>query len=156
MPGDPAVILAGDSGTPETIEQMRANLGLDKPIYEQFIVWLTKALQGDLGTSPASKVPVADQIIRRFEPTLSIGFLALFLSITMAVPLGVLAAWKQNTWIDRSSMVFAVLAFSIPVFWLEYNMIYLFAVELGWMPALGYKPISEASARGSGTSPFLP
>ena len=143
VPGDPAIILAGDSGTPETIAQMRANLGLDKPIYEQFIVWLTKALQGDLGISPASKVPVADQIIRRFEPTLSIGFLAMFLSIVVAVPLGVLAAWKQNTWIDRSSMIFAVLAFSIPVFWLEYNMIYLFAVELGWMPALGYKPISE-------------
>ena len=107
VPGDPAIILAGDSGTPETIADMRANLGLDKPIYQQFIVWLTDALQGDLGTSPASKVPVASQIMRRFEPTLSIGFLAMFLSIIVAVPLGVLAAWKQNTWIDRSSMIFA-------------------------------------------------
>ncbi len=143
VPGDPAIILAGDSGTPEAVANIRERMGLDKPIYQQFYVWLTNALQGDLGISPASRVPVADQIMRRLEPTLSIGVFALLLSILMAVPLGVLAAWKQNTWVDRLSMVFAVLAFSIPVFWLEYNMIYLFAVNLEWFPALGYKPISE-------------
>lgn len=143
VPGDPAAILAGDQARPEDVARTRVRMGLDKPIYEQFTIWLTDVLQGDLGISPASKYPVAKAIRQRLEPTLSIGFIATSVSILVAVPLGVLAAWKQNTWIDRGSMIFAVLAFSIPVFWLEYNMVYLFAVKLEWLPALGYKPISE-------------
>ena len=143
VPGDPAAILAGDQARPEDVARTRVRMGLDKPIYEQFTIWLTDVLQGDLGISPASKYPVGKAIRQRLEPTLSIGFIATSVSILVAVPLGVLAAWKQNTWIDRGSMIFAVLAFSIPVFWLEYNMVYLFAVKLEWLPALGYKPISE-------------
>ena len=143
VPGDPAAILAGDQARPEDVARTRVRMGLDKPIYEQFTIWLTDVLQGDLGISPASKYPVGKAIRQRLEPTLSIGLIATSVSILVAVPLGVLAAWKQNTWIDRGSMIFAVLAFSIPVFWLEYNMVYLFAVKLEWFPALGYKPISE-------------
>lgn len=143
VPGDPAAILAGDQARPEDVARTRVRMGLDKPIYEQFTIWLTDVLQGDLGISPASKYPVGKAIRQRLEPTLSIGLIATSVSILVAVPLGVLAAWKQNTWIDRGSMIFAVLAFSIPVFWLEYNMVYLFAVKLEWLPALGYKPISE-------------
>lgn len=143
VPGDPAVILAGDQATPERVAKLQERMGLNKPLPEQFAIWITKALQGDLGVSPANNYPVAKQIGQRLEPTLSIGVLALLLSIVVAVPLGVLAAWKVNTWIDRASMIFAVLAFSIPVFWLEYNMVTLFAVKLEWFPALGYKPLSE-------------
>ena len=143
VPGDPAIILAGDQATPERVARLQERMGLNKPLPEQFAIWITKALQGDLGVSPANNYPVAKQIGQRLEPTLSIGVLALLLSMVVAVPLGVLAAWKVNTWIDRASMIFAVLAFSIPVFWLEYNMVTLFAVNLEWFPALGYKPLSE-------------
>lgn len=143
VPGDPAIILAGDQASPADIARVQKRLGLDKPVHEQFWVWMSNALQGDLGVSPGSKFPVLKQIRLRLEPTVSIGVAALMISVLVAIPLGVLAAWKVNTWIDRSSMIFAVLAFSIPVFWLEYNMVYLFAVKLRWLPALGYESISD-------------
>ena len=143
VPGDPAIILGGDQATPDDIAKLQKKLGLDKPVPVQFWIWLTDALQGDLGTSPASKYKVSTLIKQRLAPTISIGIYALIVQILVAIPLGVLAAWKANTWIDRASMIFAVLAFSIPVFWLEYNMIYLFAVKLEWMPALFYEPFSK-------------
>ena len=143
VPGDPAIILAGDQATAADIARVQKRLGLDKSIPEQFWIWLTDAVQGDLGKSPGSNFPVMKQIKQRLEPTLSIGIMALLLSILLAVPLGVLAAWKVNTWIDRASMIFAVLTFSIPVFWLEYNLIQLFAVELGWLPAIRYAYIAD-------------
>ena len=143
VPGDPAIILAGDQASPADIARVQKRLGLDKPVHEQFWVWMSSALQGDLGVSPGAKFPVLKQIRLRLEPTVSIGVAALMISVLVAIPLGVLAAWKVNTWIDRSSMIFAVLAFSIPVFWLEYNMVYLFAVKLRWLPALGYESISD-------------
>ncbi|MCH8205382.1 MAG: ABC transporter permease [Chloroflexi bacterium] len=142
VPGDPATILGGDNATEADIERIRHNMGLDKPLYQQFAVWLGNLLQGDLGISPASKYPVGKQIRQRLAPTLSIGIYALVVQVAVALPLGIVSAWKANTWIDRSSMIFAVLAFSIPVFWLEYNMIYTFAVKLSWFPALGYEPLS--------------
>ncbi len=149
VPGDPAVILAGDQATEEDVERIRERMGLDKPVYVQFGIWFADLLQGDLGISPASKYPVGKQIRQRIAPTLSIGIYALTVQVLVALPLGIISAWKANSWIDRSSMIFAVLAFSIPVFWLEYNMIYTFAVKLPWFPALGYTPISE------GVGPWL-
>ena len=143
VPGDPATILGGDQATPADIARIEARMGLDKPIYEQFAIWFGNLLQGDLGVSPASKYPVGKQIVQRLPPTISIGIYALIVQAAVALPLGVLSAWKANSWIDRACMVFAVLAFSIPVFWLEYNLIYLLAVKLSWFPALGYEPLSE-------------
>ena len=143
VPGDPATILGGDQATPADIARIEARMGLDKPIYEQFAIWFGNLLQGDLGVSPASKYPVGKQIVQRLPPTISIGIYALVVQAAVALPLGVLSAWKANSWIDRACMVFAVLAFSIPVFWLEYNLIYLLAVKLPWFPALGYEPLSE-------------
>ena len=149
VPGDPATILGGDQATEADIERIKARMGLDKPIYEQFAIWFWNLLQGDLGVSPASKYPVGKQIVQRLPPTISIGIYALVVQALVALPLGVLSAWKANSWVDRSSMVFAVLAFSIPVFWLEYNLIYLLAVKVPWFPALGYEPLTE------GVGPWL-
>ena len=142
VPGDPATILGGDQATAADIERIKARMGLDKPIYEQFAIWFTNLLQGDLGVSPASKYPVGKQILQRLPPTISIGIYALLVQAAVALPLGVVSAWKANSWMDRASMVFAVLAFSIPVFWLEYNLIYLLAVKVAWFPALGYEPLT--------------
>ena len=144
IPANAAVLIAGDQGTMEDIERIEKQLGLDKPVYVQYGIWLGKVLQGDMGVSPHSKHTVTSMIIERLEPTLSIGVYALIVKLLVAVPLGILAAWKANTWMDRSSMIFAVMAFSIPVFWLEYNMIYLFAVNLGWFPAIGYVHIGDS------------
>ena len=146
VPGDAAVILGGETATAEDLEKIRKSLGLDKPLVQQFLIWSGNVLRGDLGVSPGSRFKVSLLIKQRIEPTLSIGVYALVVKMLVAIPLGVLAAWKANTWIDRTSMILAVLSFSIPVFWLEYNMIFLFAVNLGWMPAIGYEPISGGIA----------
>ena len=141
-PGDPAVLLAGDQATAEELDAIRDRLGLNRPLPVQLGIWLKDIAQGDLGNSVLSKYPVTTLIFQRLEPTLVIAFFAELVAIGFGIPLGILAAWKANSWIDRSAMAFAVLAFSIPVFWLEYNMIFLFSVELDWFPAIGYQPIS--------------
>ena len=115
VPGDPAIILGGETATVEDLEKIRKSLGLDKPLVQQFLIWSGNVLQGDLGVSPGSRFEVSLLIKQRIEPTLSIGVYALVVKMLVAIPLGVLAAWKANTWIDRSSMIIAVLSFSIPV-----------------------------------------
>ena len=142
-PGDPAAVIAGDFGNPEDIERVRKQLGLDKPILQQFWIWLSHVARGDLGSSIFSRYPVTDLIAQRLQPTIVIALTSEILAVVIAVPLGVLAAWKANSLIDRAVMLFAVLGFSIPVFWLAYNMIFLFAVRLEWLPAVGYEPISN-------------
>ena len=142
-PGDPAAVIAGDFGNPEDIERVRKQLGLDKPILQQFWIWLSHVARGDLGSSIFSRYDVTHLIAQRLQPTIVIALTAEILAVLIAVPLGVLAAWKANSLIDRGVMLFAVLGFSIPVFWLAYNMIFLFAVRLEWFPAVGYEPISN-------------
>jgi peptide/nickel transport system permease protein len=104
-PGDPAALLAGNEALPEDVDAMRKAMGLDKPIHVQLGIWFANILQGDLGKSVISKLPVMDLIIARLTPTLSITILSEFITVVVAVPLGVLAAWKANTWIDRGIMV---------------------------------------------------
>ena len=142
-PGDPAAVIAGDFGNPADIERVRKQLGLDKPIHEQLWIWLKRVARGDLGSSIFSRYPVTELISQRLQPTIVIALTAEVLAVVIAVPLGVIAAWKANTFIDRAVMLFAVLGFSIPVFWLAYNLIFLFAVRLDWLPAVGYEPISN-------------
>ena len=145
-PGDPAAVIAGDFGNPEDIERVRKQLGLDKPILQQFWIWLSHVARGDLGSSIFSGYPVTDLIAQRLQPTIVIALASEVLAVAIAVPLGVIAAWKANSLIDRGVMLFAVLGFSIPVFWLAYNLIFLFAVRLDWLPAVGYEPISNGIA----------
>ncbi|HLT78095.1 MAG TPA: ABC transporter permease [Ferrovibrio sp.] len=148
-PGDPAAILAGDQATAEVIAAIRADLGLDRPIPEQFVTWMGQILQGDLGRSVLSKQPVAMMIGQRVEPTLSLALMTLLFAVVVAVPLGVIAAWKQGSWLDRGIMALSVAGFSIPVFVLAYILIYFFSMKLDWLPVQGFTPISE------GLLPFL-
>jgi peptide/nickel transport system permease protein len=148
-PGDPAAVLLGDQATPEDIARIRQKLGLERPIYIQYGLWLIRVFQGDLGESLFLNRSVVRAIGERLEPTLSLAILAELIAVSLAIPLGVLAAWKANTWVDRTVMVFAVLGFSIPVFWLGLNFIFLFSVKLRLLPVAGYQPLAE------GFLPFL-
>jgi peptide/nickel transport system permease protein len=148
-PGDPATVIAGDYASPADIARIRAQLGLDQPLYIQFTNWLAQLLRGDLGVSIFSNLPVSQLILQRVEPTLSLAFLTLFLAIVVAVPLGILAAWKAGTWIDRTVMAFSVLGFSTPVFVLGYALIYIFSLKLGLFPVQGFASITD------GLMPFL-
>ncbi len=124
-PGDPAAILAGDAANTEQIARIRANLGLDRPILAQFGIWAGQLLHGDLGESFYYKTRVTALIGQRLEPTLSLAALTIAIAVLVAVPLGVLAAWRQGGWLDRALMGFSVLGFSVPVFVLAYILIWL-------------------------------
>src|SRR5215470_10288634 len=133
-PGDPAAIIAGEQASPADIERIRASLGLDQPFLVRFGEWVWQLLHGDLGTSIFTNLPVTTMMAQRFEPTLSLMVITLILSVSVAVPIGVLAAWRVGTWIDRAVMAFAVLGFSVPVFVIGYLLAYVFALELEWLP----------------------
>jgi peptide/nickel transport system permease protein len=142
-PGDPAAVIAGDQATPQDVERIRQSLGLDRPFLVRFGEWVWNILNGDLGVSIFTNLPVTTMIQQRIEPTLSLMVLTLVLAITIAVPMGVVAAWKQGTWIDRAVMGFAVLGFSVPVFVVGYVLAYIFALELEWFPVQGYTPFNR-------------
>ncbi len=148
-PGDPAALIAGDNATNDDIARVRMALGLDKPILVQLGIWVTSLLSGDLGTSIYSKLPVTRLIGQRIEPTLMLTLTTLLVAVGLAVPMGVLAAWKAGTWVDRAVMLFAVLGFSLPVFWLGFLFIYGFSIKLNWLPVQGFVSASE------GFVPFL-
>jgi peptide/nickel transport system permease protein len=141
-PGDPAAVLAGDNATPAQLERIRASLGLNEPLYVQFVTWVGKLLHGDLGVSLISNKPVLEMIAPRIEPSISIAISTIILAVVVAVPLGVLAAWKQGTWIDRFVMALSVLGFSVPVFVIGYVLIQLFAIDLRWVPVQGFRSIT--------------
>lgn len=142
-PGDPAVLLAGDNATPAQVEKIRSRLHLDEPLATQFGIWVGQVVRLDLGQSMYSQQPVTKLIAQRIEPTFMLSALTILLAVAIAVPIGVLAAWKANTWIDRFVMAFAVFGFSVPVFVIGYVLIYFFAVKLRWLPVQGYKPLAD-------------
>jgi len=144
--GDPAAIIAGDNATSADVAAIRTKLGLDRPIVQQFVIWIGSVLRGDLGESFFFKKTVADLIGERLEPTLALATTTIVLAVLTAVPLGVLAAWRRGTWIDRGVMAFSVLGFSVPTFVVGYVLIYVVAIELGWLPVQGYQRL----ARGLG------
>ena len=141
-PGDPAVIIAGDHATSHDIEQIRIQLGLDKPLMFQFLQWLWNLLRGDLGASVFNNRPVLDLIAQRLEPTISLAILTMLFAIVLAIPLGVIAAWKVGTWIDRAIMTFAVVGFSFPVFLVGYLLVFGFALEWRFLPVQGYREMA--------------
>jgi len=142
-PGDPAAVIAGDQATPADVERIRASLGLDRPYLVRFAEWAWSIMRGDLGTSIFTNLPVSTMIAQRIEPTLSLMVITLIIAICIAVPMGVIAAWKNGTWIDRLVMGFAVLGFSVPVFVVGYVLAYIFALELDWLPVQGYTPFAR-------------
>ena len=148
-PGDPAAILAGDAANDEQIARIRSGLGLDRPIPVQFAIWAGHLLQGDLGESFYYKTQVTTLIAQRLEPTLSLAASTILLAVLVAVPLGVLAAWRFGGWLDRALMGFSVIGFSIPVFVLAYILIWIVSLKLGWLPVQGYQRLAD------GVGPWL-
>ena len=143
VPGDPAAVIAGNMATNEDIARIRTELGLDRGFFTQFLLWAKGLVSGDLGQSFFFKKEVTALIAERLEPTLSLAFLTIVLTVLVAVPLGTLAAWRHGGWVDRALMGFSVLGFSIPVFVLGYLLVYFFALKLDWFPVQGYRPLRE-------------
>ena len=148
-PGDPAAIIAGDTATLADIARIREKLGLDQPLYVQFVTWVWHLLHGDLGISIFTNLPVSKLIAQRLEPTITLTISTLIISVASAIPMGVLAAWKAGAWIDRLVMVFAVIGFSVPSFVLAYILIYVFAISTDLLPVQGFVSIRD------GVGPFL-
>jgi len=148
-PGDPAAVIAGDSATSEQIEQIRESLGLNEPLITQFGIWIGNVVRGDLGESFFFRMSVTELISQRIEPTLALALCTILLAVTVAVPLGVLAAWRHGGWLDRALMGLSTLGFSIPVFVLGYLLIWLVSLHLGWLPVQGYKRLAD------GFGPFI-
>ncbi len=148
-PGDPAQLIAGDQATPEQIRAIRVSLDLDKPVPVQFFTWVGKLLRGDLGESVGKRVPVSEIIGQRMAPTIVVAVISEVFAVLLGVPLGVLAAWKANSWIDRAVILFASVGFAMPVFWLAFLAIWLFSLNLGILPVLGYTDFDN------GLGPYL-
>ena len=146
VPGDPAAIIAGETATTEQVAEIRQRLGLDQPLAKQFVIWLGHVVRGDFGESYFFKLPVMELVRQRIEPTLALGACALMISIVVAVPLGVLAAFRQGSRIDDMVMGLSVLGFSVPGFVLGYALMYVFAIELDWLPVQGYTRIADGLA----------
>lgn len=138
-PGDPAAIIAGDSATVEQLDEIRRSMGLDEPIYVQFLIWISNLVRGDLGTSLISDVPVSQMIADRVGPTVALSTSIIIFSILVAIPLGIIAAWRQGTFIDKFVSAFSVLGFSLPAFLTAYILILIFAIQLDWLPVQGYR-----------------
>ena len=149
-PGDPAAVIAGNNATNEDIDRIREQLGLTQPLLTQFMIWLGNVLQGDLGYSFYLNKPVTELIAQRIEPTLSLAAGTMVLAVLVAVPLGTLAAWRMGGWLDRILSGFAVAGFSVPVFVIGYVLIYVFAIELQWLPVQGYRRLFGDASQGIG------
>jgi peptide/nickel transport system permease protein len=143
IPGDPVQVMLGDSADPAQIAQMRAQLGLDQPIPLQFVHWLARLLTGDFGHSITNNLDVLPLILDRFQVSAVIVLVAVGLAACIAVPAGLVAAWKQNSLLDLSVVGGATLLLSIPSFWLGLLLLILFGLKLKWLPVIGYVPFSE-------------
>lgn len=141
-PGDPAAIIAGDEASPAQLEAIRIQMGLNLPIHEQFIKWITRLMHGDMGTSLLSGTAVTALIADRMGPTIALAAGTIPVTLLIAIPLGVIAAWRHGEAADRFVMVLAVLGFSIPTFVVGYLLIYVFSLKLGWFPVQGYRELA--------------
>ena len=142
-PGDPAAIIAGDNATAESIARIRANLGLDRPLLEQFFSWGWSTLRGDLGASMFFNIPVTTLVQQRMGATISLAVTTMLVAVTIAITLGVLAAWKAGSLLDRAVMGLAVTGFSVPVFVVGYILVYFVALKWRWLPVQGYVPMAD-------------
>jgi peptide/nickel transport system permease protein len=143
LPGDPATIMAGEERDPAVIAQIRAQYRLDQPIPIQYVYWVKGVLTGDLGESMRIKQPVRSLILEKLPVTLQLGLMAIVIAVTIGVSAGIVSAVKKGTVWDYAANVFALWGLSTPNFWLGIMLIFLFSVELGWLPASGYVPLTE-------------
>ena len=148
VPGDPAAVMVGDLDDPTVLEDVRQQLGLNEPLLTQFGIWFSNVLQGELGTSIMTGEDVLDAMLKRFRVTAQIVAFSITLAIAIAIPVGMLAAWKQNSKVDLFTMFMVILAVSVPSFWVGILLILLFGVELNWLPTIGYVSIGENLAQG--------
>jgi peptide/nickel transport system permease protein len=142
-PGDPARVLLGQDATPEQVQALRHELGLDRPLLVQFVLWLGRALRGDLGLSFFQHLPVTIDIVQHASPTLLLSLMAITVSLLIGIPAGVISAVFRNSWLDQGSLALAMLGAAVPSFWLGLSMIVIFAVNLGWLPSSGYRSPAE-------------
>ncbi|MBW6397442.1 ABC transporter permease [Roseomonas sp. HJA6] len=153
MPGDPAVILAGEErGDEQVLAQIRAELGLDKPIWQQYLLWIGRVVTGDFGFSWRIRVPVSELILTKLPVTFQLATMAFLIAILIGVPLGIVSAMKKDTPADWAANGAALLGISTPNFWLGIMMILLFSVELGWLPPSGYVPLFEDPVQSLSTT----
>jgi len=137
IPGDPVEVWLGDYATPELIQLTKAKWGLDRPIWVQYAMYVKNLLRGELGDSLRMRFSVASLLVRHYPFTLRLVFLGTFISILIAIPVGIVAAVRQNTWIDMFVMMFSFLFISMPAFWLGLIVLFIFSFRLGWFPAIG-------------------
>uniref|UniRef100_A0A7C2C0Q1 ABC transporter permease n=1 Tax=Thermus islandicus TaxID=540988 RepID=A0A7C2C0Q1_9DEIN len=151
IPGDPAQAILGERGSPEQLQALREKLGLNRPLHVQYLTFLRNVLTGDLGVSAVSTIPVAEELKRRWPATFELALSATLVAVALGIPLGILAAVRRNSLLDTLSMSLSLLGVSIPVFWLGLLLVYLFAVNLHWLPtggrlstdlALDFRPIT--------------
>lgn len=144
IPGDPAIVMLGEEATPEMIIALHEELGLDQPLYKQYISWLARVIQGDLGQSIHNKEPVVKSLMLRLPVTIELTLLSFFVGILISLPIAVAGAIRQNSWIDMIGSAIATAGVAMPPFWLGILLIYLFAAYLRLLPASGYIPIQES------------
>jgi len=150
IPGDPAQLMLGDVDSPEALARLRSELGLDRPLAVQFFLWIGRVLQGDFGTSIGQQRPVLEMLLGSFSVTASIVVPAVVIAALLAIPLGMLAAWKQNTKVDAGLMTLAIVFLSIPSFWLGLLFLMFFGLKLDLFPVVGY--VSPFENFGEGIS----
>ncbi|MYN13948.1 ABC transporter permease subunit [Pusillimonas sp. TS35] len=143
LPGDPAVIIAGDQASPEAIEEVRRALGLHKPVAEQLWLWMVHLFQGNFGDSLILHQPVLEAVVERLPVTLSLAAVAFVITVPIGIGLGMIAAYWRDSWFDSAVMGFALLGVSVPNFWIATLSVILFSVNLGWLPSAGYVPLSD-------------
>ncbi len=148
IPGDPAALMLGDMATPDQIAEMRTELGLDTSLPQQFVVWAGNVLSGDFGQSIVNKEPVLPLVVSRFMVSAEIVVVAVILASLIAVPAGVIAAWRQNSATDLVLIGTATVLLSIPTFWLGLLLLLFFGLKLGWLPVLGYVSLSDNFVSG--------
>ncbi|WP_434643006.1 ABC transporter permease [Achromobacter piechaudii] len=148
IPGDPALLMLGDMADSQSLADMRKTLGLDHSFATQYLIWIRAVLSGDFGFSISSSQPVLDLLVERFSVSAVIVLISVGLAVLLAVPVGLYAAWKQNSLMDLGLVASATLLLSIPAFWLGLLLLYFFGMKLGWLPIVGYVSVSADPLRG--------
>jgi peptide/nickel transport system permease protein len=143
LPGDPAAVIAGSDASVEAVERIRVQLGLDRPLLTQLVIWITHLARGDLGTSLMLNQTVLSAVLERVPVTASLSAVALVITIPFGIAFGVVAAYFRGTWIDQAVMMLALLGVSVPSFWIAILSVIVFSVTLGWLPSSGYVPMSQ-------------
>jgi peptide/nickel transport system permease protein len=147
IPGDPALVMMGGEGTTQAVEELRRQLGLDRPLHVRYLEWLGRIAQGDLGQSLYNRTQVSEELLWRMPTTLSLVTLAFVLAISIGIPAGLLSAAFRNSWIDHAARLLTLVSLSLPSFWLGLMLIILFSLWLGLLPIVGYEPITQGGMR---------